>query len=124
MPNLKSTTSPNRFIKIYNETFKEAKPVCASCVDHCCKGCGPASGYLYGDKPNRDISELKEKYGFSKEKGFLGETGCKLPPSDRSETCVLFTCHKIASLVEPQARDLLSIINTRFNPGVYYIINP
>jgi len=55
----------------------------------CCKTCARNIGYLKVQK-----NELPEDYAvlFTLDKGFLGETGCKLPKEKRSVICSCYAC--------------------------------
>lgn len=80
-----------RMQKAHTAAFKLSG--CKQCAGECCKDCAENEGYLHRDnlKPGQ-IRYLKGRYGWTKAKGFSGETGCNLPSDKRSTTCVSFWC--------------------------------
>lgn len=86
-----------RVIKLHSEAFARGKEVCGPCKGSCCKDCASASGYLRDWRiPDKEqdakIKALKKKHGFDNKRGFLSDTGCKLPLEERSEICLGFIC--------------------------------
>lgn len=76
---------------LHQEAFhglpKEELP-CIPCGGKCCMGCGKAYGYL----SDKNFKRVQKEYGFTKKDGFLGDTGCKLPPEERSVICLGYVC--------------------------------
>lgn len=46
--------------------------------------------------PDAELDKLKKTYGFTKKDGFKGETGCKLPITERNDICLSYMCSGIA----------------------------
>lgn len=65
---------------------------CRKCDGNCCTWCAVAEGYLSDYTDERTIRGLKAEHGWSPEAGFRGETGCKLPITKRSPTCLAYYC--------------------------------
>jgi hypothetical protein len=63
---------------------------CKKCPGNCCDDCYHTDGYLFLSKEQTE--EKKKRFGWTKQRGFKGETGCKLPPHERSATCLSFAC--------------------------------
>ena len=87
--------------RVYLELNKKK---CKNCHNCCCSSCGPALGYFDG-RWNADVPVefLKNKYGYTKESGFLTITGCSLPRQLRSHACLGYACKKFSELVEKKA---------------------
>lgn len=83
-----------RVIKLHSEAFARGKEICGPCKGHCCQGCAGAEGYLrYGSNlSTSQLDALKQTHGFDKKRGFLSDTGCKLPLEERSGLCIGFMC--------------------------------
>jgi len=86
-----SSETASRMLKTHKAAFQLSG--CSSCPGLCCKDCGEEEGYLNRDdlEPGQ-IRYLKGRYGWTKARGFSGETGCNLPPEKRSTTCISFWC--------------------------------
>ena len=65
---------------------------CVKCDGNCCSWCASAEGYLSDHTDERTIQRLKAEHGWIPEAGFRGETGCKLPITKRSPTCLAYYC--------------------------------
>lgn len=65
--------------------------LCPGCTISCCEPCVREMGYFKG-KP---IEDLKKKYGFNEERGFLGPHGCLIPRLYRSTRCLYHICLRI-----------------------------
>lgn len=75
-----------RVLRLHNQAFG-GDTACKQCPGNCCADCARAQGYRYDWEPGE-----KEKFGFDEKTGFKGETGCKLPLTERSSTCLCFAC--------------------------------
>ena len=75
-----------RVLWLHNQAFG-GDSACKQCPGNCCTHCAGAKGYRHDWKPGE-----KEKFGFDAKTGFKGETGCKLPLTERSPTCLCFSC--------------------------------
>ena len=78
---------------LHQEAFNlppEENP-CIPCKGGCCRSCRRAHGYL----DDANFQRLTKKYTFDGKlngKGFLTDTGCALPPEERSIVCLGFIC--------------------------------
>ncbi len=66
---------------------------CAKCGGKCCRTCAPFNGYLNEELHPETINLLKKRFGWSSEKGFQSDTGCRLPTELRSPTCLFYFCY-------------------------------
>ena len=76
----------------------------AESCDRCCRDCVSMNAYFtFGDsyfhKLNAEglqqVKAVQARFGWDVAKGFLGETGCRLPRSERSAYCQEMACRWI-----------------------------
>lgn len=81
-----------RVLKLHHEAFG-GDSACKQCPGNCCAAC--AANVAYRDDEWQDPKgwkALKREYGWDRKLGFKGETGCKLPLTERSHVCLGFQC--------------------------------
>ena len=63
----------------------------------CCSMCSKHGGYLVRHYSDKDIKKIRKDFDWDKDKGFLGDEGCKLPYTIRSGVCIGFMCLNLES---------------------------
>ena len=106
---IKTTESPRTITSITEELGVILDPLvsklCPSCSKSCCITCGTYSGHFMFDarmihleipsEAQEQLDFLKKSFGWSDDKGFLGEKGCLLPREFRSITCQRSNCEEM-----------------------------
>ena len=120
-------TSLQELVEISATIADKIHDTCSACfagtikgewgLEHgCCGGCAAAAGYLPGHFPPQWVEYLQKKFRFTKTKGFLGKTGCKLPRELRSPICLRFHCNTARVAAGPQLFDLLKKADAYYAP--------
>lgn len=118
-----------------DEIYKAVADICykdSRCYK-CCVGCASKYGFFESprvpskpgtrgsltDDPEamRQLEGLQLKYGWSSEKGFLGDSGCKLPRSLRSVHCQDTDCYIIKPLLKDKDGLLIKLREIRMQAG-------
>jgi hypothetical protein len=71
---------------------------------NCCNDCHKRKGFFGSTE---DFEQAKAKYTFDGN-GFLGENGCRIPPEDRSFTCVTHLCPNAVRKIPQIERNLFA----------------
>lgn len=98
--------SSEEYLTLLTETYMG--PVCQSCNGRCCNLCAESKGYLENTHTRGQINYLKKKYGWDKKRGFLTDTGCRLPRSERSWVCKSYICQAARSVIPNMVADYIT----------------
>lgn len=92
---------------------------CAKC-GQCCLGgngiggkmptCSQQKGYFQNEVK---FQEMKAKYGWTDEMGFIGEGGCKIPIEERALTCLEWGCPATMKKFTQEDVNLLNLLRLR-----------
>ena len=95
------------------------KEFCSRCLKTCCNLCAKYEGHFMFEgkmfkqyeivppEAQAQLDWLKKSFGWSNDKGFLGENGCLLPREFRSITCQRSNCDIVQKALSPSQVEFL-----------------
>lgn len=131
----------NKTISEWSKVFKRYCRDCSrdeSRLEHCCEYCNKYNGYLITGKEicyiiiedlddlesniyyepyltQKQLNQIKNKYNWDEDTGFLSRDGCRLPREKRSIACNLYACPQLIN----ELSDKYNIDFARLLKGIF-----